>query len=314
MAFSKGHASKEAVEFKRYIGVCPVTVKAVNPNKKEFESLFGTTLEDAPEYVQEKEDNEGNPYKSVRVSIIFKPKDEKMPLITMPFFITSQKNKGRNSGKYQITDKYGRFTWATEEEIKNKEIPTFSNGNKASIDKDYRIAYVGEEDLTRFIRAFLNIPNPTKWNNDTKKYEDITDPKELEDCEGALSTSDIENMLKGDFSSIKDYIAYQPTNIIKVCLGVRTDINSGKLYQTVYTKMFIPNNVVNYKGLERELQRDLTYYQSSGKTPNTEYSSEKVHEYTVTPTTFEENQTVGSEELTSDSELPFGDTNSYAPW
>ena len=53
MAISKGNASKEAQEFKRYIGVCPVFVKAVNPNKTEHEKLFNTTLEEAPIYVQE---------------------------------------------------------------------------------------------------------------------------------------------------------------------------------------------------------------------------------------------------------------------
>ena len=51
MAISRGNASKEAQEFKRYIGVCPVFVKAVNPNKAEHEKLFNTTLEEAPVYV-----------------------------------------------------------------------------------------------------------------------------------------------------------------------------------------------------------------------------------------------------------------------
>ena len=106
MAISKGNASKEAQEFKRYIGVCPVFVKAVNPNKAEHEKLFNTTLEEAPVYVQDKEDNNGNSYKNVRISLVLQPDVEKigfeMPLVTMPLFITNQKQFGANSGKYQV--------------------------------------------------------------------------------------------------------------------------------------------------------------------------------------------------------------------
>ena len=166
MAISKGNASKEAQEFKRYIGVCPVFVKAVNPNKVEHEELFNTTLEEAPVYVQDKEDAEGNSYKNVRISVVMQPDVEKigfeMPLVTMSLFVTNQKQFGAKSGKYQVVDKYGRFAWATEAEISAKEIPTYNNGKKADISNDYRLAFVGEEDLTAFIKAFLCIPSVTK--------------------------------------------------------------------------------------------------------------------------------------------------------
>ena len=108
MAISKGNASKEAQSFKRYIGVCPVFVKAVNPNKEEHEKLFNTTLEEAPVYVQDKEDNEGNTYKNVRISVVLQP-DVKtigfdMPLVTMPIFVSNQKVYGATSGKYKVVD------------------------------------------------------------------------------------------------------------------------------------------------------------------------------------------------------------------
>ena len=305
MAISKGNASKEAQEFKRFIGVCPVFVKAVNPNKAEHEKLFNTTLEEAPVYVQDKEDNDGNSYKNVRISVVLQPDVEKigfdMPLVTMPLFITNQKQYGANSGKYQVVDKYGRFAWATEAEISAKEIPTYSNGKKADISNDYRIAYVGEEDLTNFIRVFLCIPSITKWDNNEKCMVPNTDVKP-EECECRLEVESFEKLFKGDFSEIKDILGFQPTNKVKVCLGVRTDAN-GKLFQSVYTKKFISNAATNYSSLDKVLQADIAYATTHNKALSTEYSAKAVHEYSVTPTTFTASE---SSEVTPSSGMPFG--------
>ena len=308
MAISRGNASKEAQEFKRFIGVCPVFVKAVNPNKAEHEKLFNTTLEEAPVYVQDKEDNDGNSYKNVRISVILQPDVEKigfdMPLVTMPLFITNQKQHGANSGKYQVVDKYGRFAWATEAEISAKEIPTYSNGKKADISNDYRIAYVGEEDLTNFIRVFLCIPSITKWDNNEKCMVPNTDVKP-EECECRLDIETFEKFFKGDFSEIKDILGFQPTNKVKVCLGVRTDAN-GKLFQSVYTKKFISNAATNYSSLDKALQADIAYATTHNKALSTEYSAKAVHEYSVTPTTFTASE---SSEVTPSSDMPFDDSS-----
>ena len=308
MAISKGNASKEAQEFKRFIGVCPVFVKAVNPNKAEHEKLFNTTLEEAPVYVQDKEDNDGNSYKNVRISVVLQPDVEKigfdMPLVTMPLFITNQKQHGANSGKYQVVDKYGRFAWATEAEISAKEIPTYSNGKKADISNDYRIAYVGEEDLTNFIRVFLCIPSITKWDNNEKCMVPNTDVKP-EEGECRLDIETFEKFFKGDFSDIKDILGFQPTNKVKVCLGVRTDAN-GKLFQSVYTKKFISNAATNYSSLDKALQADIAYATTHNKALSTEYSAKAVHEYSVTPTTFTAPE---SSEVTPSSDMPFDDSS-----
>ena len=308
MAISKGNASKEAQSFKRYIGVCPVFVKAVNPNKEEHEKLFNTTLEEAPVYVQDKEDNEGNTYKNVRISVVLQP-DVKtigfdMPLVTMPIFVSNQKVYGATSGKYKVVDKYGRFAWATEAEISAKEIPTYSNGKKADISNDYRIAYVGEEDLTNFIRVFLCIPSITKWDNNEKCMVPNTDVKP-EECECRLDIETFEKFFKGDFSEIKDILGFQPTNKVKVCLGVRTDAN-GKLFQSVYTKKFISNAATNYSSLDKALQADIAYATTHNKALSTEYSAKAVHEYSVTPTTFTASE---DSEVTPSSDMPFDDSS-----
>lgn len=314
MAISKGNASKEAQEFKRYIGVCPVFVKAVNPNKAEHEKLFNTTLEEDPVYVQDKEDAEGNTYKNVRISVVLAPDVEKigfeMPIITMPLFVANKKQHGANSGKYQVVDKYGRFAWATETEISAKEIPTYNNGKKADISNDYRIAYVGEEELTAFIKAFLCIPSITKWDNDNKCMVPNNDVKP-EECECRLEVESFEKLFKGDFSEIKEILGFQPNNKVKVCLGVRTDANSGRLFQSVYTKKFMSNASTNYNSLDKLLQADAAYAFEHNKVLSTEYSAETVHEYSVTPTTF-----APSADAAPSGDMPFDAPSADAgnPW
>ena len=309
MAISKGNASKEAQEFKRYIGVCPVFVKAVNPNKAEHEKLFNTTLEEAPVYVQDKEDAEGNSYRNVRISVVMQPDVEKigfeMPLVTMPLFVTNQKQFGAKSGKYKVVDKYGRFTWATESEIQSKTTPTYTDkktGETKKFDIDMtsaRISYVGEEELTDFIRTFLCIPSVTKWDSDEKCMVPNNDVKP-EECECRLEAESFEKLFKGDFSEIKDILGFQPNNKVKVCLGVRTDVNSGKLFQSVYTKKFMSNASTNYNSLDKMLQADAEYAAKNNKVLNTEYSAETVHEYSVTPTNFS-----AAPETAPSSDMPF---------
>ena len=45
MAFANGKESTEGASIKRYIGVAPVYVLAVNPTKAELEQIYDTTLE-----------------------------------------------------------------------------------------------------------------------------------------------------------------------------------------------------------------------------------------------------------------------------
>ena len=311
MAIAKGNESNEAQEFKRYIGVAPVFIKAVNPNKNEHEALFNTTLEEAPKYVGEVEDQNGNSVKNARIQIVFQPDVEKigfeMPLVTMALFIQNRPRVGANSGKTQVIDKYGRTAWATPEELAAHAIPMYSNG-PADIDKDYRPAYVGEEDLMAFVKAYLCIPDVTVWDDNLKKR--VPNPKvKPEECECRFDN--LANLFKGDFSEIKDALGFQPTNKVKILLGVRTDSNTGRLFQTVYTKKFLKNSTTNLNSLDKEIQENIQNATANGRTLDTEYHVAPVHEYSVEATTF----TPSNAGMPS-SDMPF-DTPSEAsasPW
>ena len=310
MAISKGTESKEAQEYKRYIGVTPVSVKAVNPSKKEYEDLFGTSLEEAPVYTGTKEDNEGNSYKTARVQLILQPDTEKigfeMPLVTMAMFLQNKPRVGAASGKTQVIDKYGRTAWASPEELATHAIPMYKNG-PADLDKDYRPAYVGEEELMAFVKAFLWIPNVTTWDANLRKMVPNTKVKP-EECECRFDNLD--KVFEGDFSEIESALSFQPTNKVKVLLGVRTDPESGRLFQTVYTKRFLRSSATNYSSLDKEIQEMIANANASGRAVTTEYDVAPVHEYTVTPTAFTQ-----TSDPTPSDDMPFdtaGDSSS--PW
>ena len=311
MAIARGNESKEAQEFKRYIGVAPVFIKAINPDKKEHEALFNTTLEEAPKYLGTAEDKNGNTIKSARIQLVFQPDAEKigfeMPLVTMALFLQNTPRVGGDSGKTQVIDKYGRTAWATPEDLEAHRIPVYANG-PADIDKDYRPAYVGEEELMEFVKAYLCIPSITVWDNETKKM--VLNPKvKPEECECRFDNLD--KVFKGDFTEIKDALGFQPLNKVKILLGVRTDAETGRLYQSVYTRKFLRNSATNYNSLDKSVQESINYALAHNKTVNTEYDVAPVHEYVVTPTKF-----TPTESDAPTSEMPFGDpgSSSASPW
>lgn len=308
---SKGFESKEAQEFKRYIGVTPVFVKAVNPNKNEHEALFNTTLDEAPNYLGKVSDSDGNEFANARISVVLQPDTEKigfeMPFVTMAMFLQNRPRVGATSGKIQVIDKYGRTAWATPEDVQNKNIPVYSNG-PADIDKDYRPAYVGEEELMEFVKTYLCIPSVTTWDNNLKKMVPNTKVKP-EECECRFDNLD--KVFKGDFSEIKDALGFQPTNKVKVLLGVRTDAESGKMYQAVYTKKFLRNSSNNFNALDKEIQEMVNNAAANGRVLTTEYQVVPVHEYSVEATTM-----TPSTESVPTEEMPFGapTASSACPW
>ena len=284
MAFSKGFESTEGANIKRYTGVASVFVRGVNPNKADLEAFFGRDLDKAPEYVGEADVN-GTKVPQVRVDFLVEADSSKyldndnqpLDFKTKVTFFLRREARLSKAGKYQIIDKYGRTAWATEEEIKAKQIPTYSNGNKANISDDYRKAYVGEEELIKFLIAYLNIPNCQKYVNNAWV---MNEGEELADSEAYLEH--IEDYFKGNFKELENIIKLQPNNKIKVLFGIR-NTDDGKQYQTVYTRMFLKNNVTNYSKLDKDLQET----KAGGGLPTSEFEVTDIHEYVVNATNFE---------------------------
>ena len=302
MAFGQGQVSSEGGSIKRYIGVASVSVLALNPLKEELEKLYNRTLENAPEYLGEAEVS-GTKVPQIRLDFIVKADPEKyldannQPLdfvSKVSLFIRRAYRYNKDNTKVQVIDKYGRTAWVTVEQAKAHEVPVYSNG-PANIDKDYRPAYYGEEELIKFLIAYLNIPS-------CQRYVDgkwvMNDADKLADSEASLEH--IEDYFKGDVSELKTILSYQPNNKIKVLFGIRTT-DDNKQYQTAYTRMFLKNNVTDYSKLDAGVKQT----QESGALSTSEFDCTELHEYVVEGTNLATD---------SGSDMPFPPAGGQTPW
>jgi hypothetical protein len=224
------------------------------------------------------QDVDGKQINFARITFVIKTDVEKCGIETpqmMTFFIRNQYRKGSQSGKYQVIDEYGRTAWATEDVIKAKGKIYYKDGSmEANVTQNYRPVFVGEEELTNFIKAYLNIPNVMDYINGSwvMKTGDA-----LKDSECRLD--EISNYFKGNFKEIKDAIALQPTNKVKVLFGIRTT-DDGKEYQDVYTRTVLRNSSTNIAGLQKEIEDSKNSGGLSGRT----YEFCELKEYKVEAT------------------------------
>ena len=91
-AFGKAVESKKSTPARRYVGIAPVKVLAVNPTKTELEKIYNTTLDKEPKYLGSKEvDGKNVPF--VRVDFIVATDESKsgIAMITKAsFFVRKQ--------------------------------------------------------------------------------------------------------------------------------------------------------------------------------------------------------------------------------
>lgn len=285
MAFAAGSESKESNR-KLYIGIAPVFVTAVNPNKEILSKFYESDIDEEPVYLGESEVGpDGNKTKvpQVRIDFLVVSDAAKTNGIEMrtkiTFFVKKAFRYNRDNTKVQVIDKYGQTAWPTIEEAKAHAIPQYENG-PANLDKDYRPAYIGEEELTGFIKAYLNIPNSSFSYKDKNTGELVT--KTLSNLDDALARLDsIDNYFKGDFKELDSILKLQPKNVVKACFGVRTT-DENKQYQAVYTQKFLKNIITDYSKLDADIQGR----KAAGSYPTTEFSIEPLHEYSVESTDF----------------------------
>lgn len=292
MAFSKGNTTSEAsAPFKRYIGLAPVNILSVNPNKAELEKLYNITLEEEPQYIGTKEVN-GVTSEYARIDFIVNTIPNRSNNIDLKskvtFFLTNKPFYKKDNSKVRIIDKYGRDAWATISEYQQHKIPMYKNG-PALIDMDYRAAFIGEVELIQFIIAYLGIPNINVYSNGG--WISAVYPEECE-----ASFKDITKFFKGDFTELREILTFQPKNSVTVLFGVRSN-DEGKQFQTVYTNRFYKGGLSSYENIVKNLNQEISNSKSSGSWQNTEFAVEPLKEYIVKATEFNPKEQEDSEEL-----------------
>ena len=294
LAIGKTQESTEGTgSFKRYIGVGSSFVLGVNPNKKELDEIMGFESANEPEYIKD-----GDNGKEAHIHFIVKtdPETNNGIEITNRLMITLRQAPAynRDQTKVQVIDKYGNHTWMNTEDAKAGKVALMADGNPNKIDTKYRMACVGECDLVDFLKAYLCVPDAFNYVNGVWTKKENAD-------DFVFALEHVKDYFSGNFSELKDALALQPNNKVKLLYGVRTN-DEGKQYQTIASRgdLILPN-AAGSKGIAR-LEKTLASAKQNGSYASTEFKVQELAEYDVQATNLEQ-PTVSSE--SSDDEMPW---------
>ena len=192
------------------VGLFEAKVIAVNPTMEEFSSLLGFELKEdskAVEYLGESKD--GNT--QLRIDVWLEEVKTKEKFKTT-FYIEDKERDNKDGTKKQYINSVGSCSWADDP----------NNLPKWFLERDYRVAKTGEEDLYNFMRVWLG----------ELDYRDADTVLQIE----------WKKLMKGNISDIKAQINGEwCTNIIALAT-IKTVEKEGEMkeYQNVYNKAFLP--------------------------------------------------------------------------
>ena len=279
MAFAKGTESTDGVSVVRYTGVGSCNVVGINPTKEQLEKLYGNTLDNEPEYFGTMQsDGKDVPY--ARVTFLVKPDPEKYGMdinpISISLFVRKEFKFSNDGTKVKVIDEYGNTGWATKEQCQAHAQLMSKAGKPLKISTNYRPAYIGEVELTDFLKQYLVIPEAFEYVNENWQLKKDADM-------GIARFEDIEKLFKGNFSEVEEAIAYRPDNQVKILFGVKTN-DEGKMYQAFYKEMFLKNSVTNYSKLDKDVQDR----KNNGAYATTDFDICDFKVYSVAPTSLAE--------------------------
>lgn len=209
-------------DYSKRVGLGEVNVILVNPNEEQYKEVLGIELKEdskAVEYIGESK--EGNA--TIRIDFWLEDVNtaEKNKVT---FFLEQKEKENKDQTKKQYINNVGVCSWASDE----NDLPKWFSG------RDYRVAYVGEEELYNFLRTWLG-------NLDYRDAETVLD-------------LNFKNLLKGKLKDITDQINGEWSVPFVVLYTIKTVIKDDetKEYQSIYNRLFLPSytlkqfRLVNY--------------------------------------------------------------------
>ncbi len=202
--------SNENKVYPKKVGLFEANIIAINPTIEEYSTKLGMELNPdsrATEYLGETKD--GNTYLRIDVWLQeIKNQDN----FKVSFFLEDRERENRDGTKKQYINSVGMTAWAADE---NDLWDWFTK------DRDYRVAYVGEEDLFDFMRTWLGKLN----------YRDSRTVLELE----------WKKLMRGNVSDLKNEIDGEWCNTVVALATVVVKERDGetKEYQGIYNKGFL---------------------------------------------------------------------------
>lgn len=205
-------------EFVKKVGLFEGRVIAINPTAEEYKELFEIELKEDSKTVEYLgESKEDNTY--LRVDVWFediKTKDK----FRSSFFLENKIRENKDLTKKQYINNVGSCSWADDP----NNLPEWFSA------RDYRVAYVGEEELYNFLRVWLS-------------------ELDYRNAETTLQL-DWKKLMKGNVKDLKDQIGGEwCTNVgVLATINVREKDGETKEYQNVYNKAFLyPGSVKNFR-------------------------------------------------------------------
>ena len=198
-------------DFSKKVGLFEANVVAINPTAEEFKDILGMELKEdskATEYLGETRD--GNNYLRIDVWLQKVNSDDKFKT---SFFLEDKERENKDGTKKQYINSIGMCSWAADE---NDLAEWFTK------DRDYRVAYVGEEDFYNFMRTWLS----------ELDYRDAETVLQLE----------WKKLMRGNVKDIKDQIdgEWSKSIVALATVIVKDKDGEAKEYQGIYNKAFLP--------------------------------------------------------------------------
>jgi hypothetical protein len=202
--------TKQQQEFTKKVGLFEAKVIAINPDAEEYKELLNIELKEdskAVEYLGKSQD--GNTTLRVDVWLEDVKSSHKFKAT---FYLEDKERENKDGSKKQYINNLGVCSWADDP---NNLASWFSN-------RDYRVAFVGEEELYNFLRTWLSGID----------YR----------AEDAVLQLDWKKLMKGNVKELKDQIDGAYCGNVVALATVKTVIKDDetKEYQNVYTKAFLP--------------------------------------------------------------------------
>lgn len=239
----KKRESTQLPEFTKKVGLFEARVIAINPDAEEYKEVIGMELKEdskALEYLGENQDGDTK----LRVDIWLE-EVKNGDKFKVSFFLEDKERVNKDGSKTQYINNIGSCSWADDP---NNLAEWFTK-------RDYRKAYVGEEDFYNFLRTWLG----------DLDYRDAETTLQLE----------WKKLMKGNLKDLKSQIDGEYCTNIVALATIRTVIKEDetKEYQGVYSKGFLPayaikqfrlvdfNNPAIIKGLRAKKSKDLKPYE-----------------------------------------------------
>ena len=217
----KKRESSSNQEFAKKVGLFEANVIAVNPTIEQYKEVLGIELKEdskAVDYLGESQD--GNT--TLRVDFWLEEIKNK-ERFKVTFFLENKEKENKDGTKKQYINNVGACSWADDA----------NNLPEWFAKRDYRVAFVGEEELYNFMRTWLG-------NLDYRETE---------------TTLQLEwkSLMRGNVKDIKAQVGGEYCTTVVALATVKTVDRDGetKEYQGVYNKAFMSSyNLKNFRVMD----------------------------------------------------------------